>query len=138
METHSTEIRVRYKETDQMGVVYHSNYLVWMEVGRVELLRSRGHTYKQMEQDGFFLPVKEVHVKYRQSAKFDDIIVVETVIEEYRKASLKIGYRMYRKEDGNEIADGYTIHPFIDQKGKILRFNERLKAYFQKSLSPEP
>lgn len=131
MESHSTEIRVRYKETDQMGIVYHSNYLVWMEVARVEYLRSRGHTYKQMESDGIFLPVKQVQVTYKTPARFDDIIIAEAYIDEYRKASIKIGYRMTRKSDGAEIAGGYTIHPFVNREGKILRFDEKLKAYFE-------
>ena len=86
-----TTIRVIYGDTDQMGVVYYANYLRYFEAGRTELFRSRGSTYLAMEQSGFGLPVVEAHCEYRVSAKFDDLVVVRTQVDELRRASLRFG-----------------------------------------------
>ncbi|WP_433969446.1 acyl-CoA thioesterase [Tunturiibacter gelidiferens] len=100
-------VRVRYAETDQMGVVYHSNYLIWFEVGRVELIRSMGLDYKRMEvEEGCGIAVVDVHVRYRAPARYDDDLVVETRLLAARGAVIKFGYRVLRVEDGVLLCEG--------------------------------
>ena len=94
----TTQVRVRYAETDQMGVVYYANYLVWFELGRVELLRSAGLAYSQLESDhGCILPVIEARCRYRSPARYDDEILIETGVAMVREGVLKFSYRIYRK-----------------------------------------
>ncbi len=110
-----SRVRVRYAETDQMGVVYHANYFVWLEIGRVELLRQLGFDYKQMEiADDCHLPVVEANCRYRASARYDDEIVIETRITGMRSFMLKFGYRVIRAEDSLLLAEGETTHVVCD------------------------
>ena len=101
---HRFELRVRYSDTDQMGWVYYANYLRWFEVGRAEMLRSLGRTYRGVEEDGTLLPVLEAHCRYFSGARYDDLVAIETGIEEVRKASVTFGYRIVRAEDGEVVA----------------------------------
>jgi acyl-CoA thioester hydrolase len=115
----TTQIRVRYAETDQMGVVYYANYLVWFEVGRVELLRALGFSYRQLEADhGCILPVIEATCRYRASARYDDEILIETRPALLRGPVLKFAYRILRKaENGTDptlLAEGETVHVVCD------------------------
>jgi acyl-CoA thioester hydrolase len=117
----TTEIRVRYAETDQMGVVYYANYLVWFEVGRVEVLRTLGFSYKQMEvEHGCILPVIEATCRYRASARYDDLILIESRPALLRGPVLKFAYRILRKNpDGAEptlLAEGETTHVVCDSR----------------------
>lgn len=122
MDPRLAEIRVRYADTDQMGVVYYANYLVWMEVGRTEYLRNIGMAYRDMESvDGIVLPVKEAHVDYKASARYDDIVIVKSSIEEFTRACMKIAYEITNKADGKLLATGYTVHPFVNREMKITR-----------------
>ncbi len=117
-----TEIRVIYADTDQMGVVYHSNYLRYFEIGRTELLRELGISYKEMEACGLFLPVKEVFIDYKISIRYDDIIVIDTCIDKLKNVSLKLKYEIRAKEDSNLLyTTGYTVHPFVNKNGEIIR-----------------
>ena len=117
-----TEIRVIYADTDQMGVVYHSNYLRYFEIGRTELLRELGISYKEMEACGLFLPVKEVFIDYKISIKYDDVVVVHTCIDKLKNVSLKLKYEIRNKEDSDLLyTTGYTLHPFINKNGEIIR-----------------
>ncbi len=116
----TTPARVRYAETDQMGVVYYANYLVWFEIGRVELLRSLGLAYSQMETDhGLILPVIEATCRYRSPARYDDEILIETRPSLLRGSVLKFAYRILRKaQDGKEpqlLAEGETVHVVCDE-----------------------
>lgn len=117
-------VRVRYAETDQMGVVYHSNYIVWFEVGRVELLRALGFTYKEMEADGVHLPVVEVKCRYKQSAMYDDQILIRTRMVNLRGSLIRFGYEAIREADGAILAEGETTHFVVG-------------ADLQKSILPE-
>ena len=118
----TTEIRVRYAETDQMGIVYYANYLVWFEIGRVEMLRALGHAYNDLEMDhGIILPVVHASCRYRAPAKYDDEIEIETRPTMLRGTVLKFAYRVYRKakEAGEErvlLAEGETVHVACDDK----------------------
>ena len=127
-------VRVRYAETDQMGVVYHSNYLVWFEVGRVELIRQMGLNYKQMEEeDGCGISVVDVHVRYRAPARYDDELVIETRLLAARGAVIKFGYRILRIADGILLCEGETVHVCVgkDMKKMCLppKYAERFAAH---------
>jgi acyl-CoA thioester hydrolase len=114
-----TQVRVRYAETDQMGIVYYANYLVWFEIGRVELLRSLGLTYSQLESNhSLILPVVDAHCRYRSPARYDDEILIETSPSLLRGSVLKFAYRILRKahEDAAHelLAEGDTVHVVCD------------------------
>jgi acyl-CoA thioester hydrolase len=112
----STTVRVRYAETDQMGVVYHANYLVWFEIGRVELLRGLGFDYRQMElEDDCHLPVVEVNCRYRCSAKYDDQVRIEVRPILLRGSVLRFAYRAIRASDDRLLAEAETTHVICDQ-----------------------
>ena len=117
----TTEVRVRYAETDQMGIVYYANYLVWFEIGRVELLRSLGLAYSQLEKEHqCILPVVEASCRYRSPARYDDEILIETQPALVRGSVIKFGYRVLRKApDGEEptlLAEGETVHVVCDDQ----------------------
>lgn len=112
---HAPHIRVRYAETDQMGVVYHANYLIWFEVGRVELMRSLGFDYRKMEiEDDCHIVVVEAKCRYKFPARYDDVVAVETTISALRGFVLKFHYRIVRVEDGKLLAVGETTHVTTD------------------------
>jgi acyl-CoA thioester hydrolase len=110
--TNRAEIRVRYAETDKMKVVYNGNYLTYFEVGRTELLRSCGLPYPELEKVGYLLPVLEAHVVYKMSAVYDDLLSIYATYRLERIPTIRIDYVIKRGED--EIASGYTIHPFVN------------------------
>lgn len=122
-----TETRVTYAETDAMGIVYYANYLRWFEMGRTEFIRNLGIPYKEMEENGIYLPVSEVFCKYLISAKYDDVLIIETSVDFLRRASIQFAYRILRKEDGMEMVMGKTLHAFVDREGKIVRIPPLLK-----------
>lgn len=116
MHSVETRIRVRYAETDQMGVVYHANYLIWMEVGRVELCRSRGISYRDMEAgDGILLTVAETRTRYTAPARYDDEVVIKTWIEKAHPRMVVFGYEMSRLADAQTLATGETKHVFCNR-----------------------
>ncbi len=118
----TTQVRVRYAETDQMGIVYYANYLVWFEIGRVELLRSLGLAYSQLETEHeCILPVVEAKCRYRSPARYDDLILIETRPALLRGSVIKFAYRVYRKasQEGQErelLAEGETVHVVCDDQ----------------------
>lgn len=133
---HETRIRVRYSETDKMGVVYHANYLVWFEIGRTEYCRARGFSYREMEeQDEAFLVVAESYCRYKSPAFYDDEIVVRTRINEMRKRSLRFGYEIYRLGDGRILAEGETTHVVTDSESRVRSFPPE---YAEMLLTPQP
>jgi len=123
-----TQIRVTYAETDAMGIVYYANYLRWLEVGRTELMRSLGIAYKEMEARGAFLPVSEVYCKYHASARYDDILIIETTVDFLKRASIQFSYRILRQSDGTLLITGSTLHAFVDREGKIVKVPSALRA----------
>ena len=113
----SSHIRVRYAETDQMGVVYHANYVVWFEVGRVELLRSLGFRYRDMERnEDCHIAVVDVRCRYKAPAMYDDEIVVRTQLKNVRESLLHFGYEVLRDGDGTLLAEGETTHIVVNSK----------------------
>jgi len=116
-----TRLRVRYAETDKMGVVYHANFLIWLEIGRVELLRQLGFEYSQMEQqDNCHIPVVDLRVRYKAPAQYDDEIVVRTELKNVRASLLHFTYEVFRQADRLLLATGETMHIVVDDK-----FNRR-------------
>jgi acyl-CoA thioester hydrolase len=112
-----TKLRVRYAETDKMGVVYHSNFVIWFEVGRVELLRQLGFQYSEMEsQDNCHIPVVDLRVRYKAPAQYDDEIVVRTELKNARSSLLHFSYEIFRETDRTLLATGETMHIIVDSK----------------------
>jgi acyl-CoA thioester hydrolase len=119
IEYHDTTLRVRYAETDQMGVVYHSNYLIWFEVGRVELMRALGFEYKLMEtEDDCHIVVAEAHCRYEKPARYDQILRVRTRIAEWRNRIVKFSYEIFLYDDSSLLATGYTTHVICGSNGR--------------------
>jgi acyl-CoA thioester hydrolase len=127
----STDVRVRYQETDRMGVVYHANFLVWFEVGRVEYLRALGASYRQLEEEGVYFPVLEVGCKYHRPARFDDLLQVRTRAERIRWARLRFHYQLVRVVDGTLLAEGWTTHAATDDQGSPRRLPEEVLRRIQ-------
>jgi acyl-CoA thioester hydrolase len=131
MQATETRIRVRYAETDQMGVVYHANYLVWMEVGRVAYCKARGFEYKQMElQDGVFLAVAEAHCRYASPARFDEEVVIRTWVAEVNPRMVRFAYEMLLAEGGRKLATGETKHIFLGRNLRPCRLPEKYRESF--------
>lgn len=116
---HTTEIRVRYQETDAQGRVHHANYLKWFELGRVELLRAMGHSYKDLEAAGVLLVVSEVHLEYFLGAEFDDLLQLTTFVERAKGARIMHRYEIRRGEQ--LVAQGHTTVACVDRSGKVSR-----------------
>jgi acyl-CoA thioester hydrolase len=117
-----TELRVRYAETDTMGVVYHANYLVWFEVGRGEFFRALGQDYGQWEKEGYFLPVSEAYARYHAPARYGELIVVSTWVEQVRSRSLRLSYSVVNAESKQRLVTGWTKHICADAQGRARRF----------------
>jgi len=114
-------LRVRYSETDQMGIVYYANYLTWFEVGRTEYCRILGTPYSHWEKEGILLPVVEASCRYKASARYDDRVNITTWVDELKVSSIRFSYRVTREGDGRLLAEGATRHAFINKEGKLLR-----------------
>jgi acyl-CoA thioester hydrolase len=121
------EIRVRYAETDQMGVAHHASYLVWFEAGRTELIRSRGRSYAQIEADGWLLVVVEVRCRYLRPARYDDVLTIRTRVGAFGRATLAFEYEVSRNADGNVLASGTTVHAAVDRTGRARRIPEEIR-----------
>lgn len=126
-----SRVRVRYAETDKMGVVYYANYFVWFEVGRTDLLRGHGWSYREMETDGVALPVIEAHCEYKQSALYDDELEIRTSGVLLSPVRVEFSYDVVRPSDSALIASGRTVHAALDRDGRPCRFPERAKAVFK-------
>lgn len=126
----ASTVRVRYAETDKMGVVYYANYLVWFEVGRTDWLRDTGWTYRAMEADGFLLPVIEAHCEYKQGARYDDELEIRTRASLVSPVRIQFDYEVARPADGMVLALGHTVHATIGPAGKPARLPERIKDLF--------
>ena len=127
--THCTRVRVRYAETDRMGVVYYANYLVWFEVGRTEWLRHTGWSYSAMERDGGIqLPVIEAHCAYRQPARYDDEIDITARAALLTPVRVRFDYTLTRAADAALLAEGHTVHAAVDTTGRPCRLPERVRS----------
>ena len=125
MRIYETEIRVRYKETDNMGVVYYSNYFVWFEVARTEYLRALGVSYRKIEEKGLYLVVAAANCRYIYPARYDDLVRIQSWIPEIKNSSLKFEYKLFIEK--RPIATGETVHVFTDKSGRPKRIPKELK-----------
>jgi acyl-CoA thioester hydrolase len=121
-----SRVRVRYAETDQMGIVYYANYFVWFEVGRTDLLRHAGWSYREMEREGFSLPVVEAHCEYRQPARYDDELEISTRGGLLSPVRVRFDYEVVRPSDDTVLAGGHTVHAALDAAGRPRRLPERI------------
>lgn len=119
-----------YADTDQMGVVYYANYLIWFEVGRTDLLRQNGWSYREMEDEGFSLPVTEAQCEYKASAKYDDDIEIRTTGTMVSPVRVRFNYHIERAADGVTLATGFTVHATLNRAGRPCRLPERARGLF--------
>jgi acyl-CoA thioester hydrolase len=128
-----TELRVRYAETDMMGIVYHAHYLAWFEVGRTELLRQHGIPYRDLEEAGYRLPVIEVQARYLRPALYDDVVTIVSRMKERPAVRLRLDYEVHAR--GQKLVTGHTLHAFINRQGEPVRppatFVERMRELFE-------
>jgi acyl-CoA thioester hydrolase len=130
-----TRIRVRYAETDQMGVVYHANHFIWFEVGRVELLRQLGFSYRDMEaKDGCFIAVVDARCRYKAPARYDDEIIVRTHIKNIRESLIHFGYELLRANDATLLAEGETTHIVTDLEMKPTTIPQKYVDAFRQAM----
>ncbi|SET46682.1 acyl-CoA thioester hydrolase [Natronincola peptidivorans] len=130
--SNETRIVPRYSETDQMGVIYHSNYFVWFEVGRTDYLKNSSISYKEMEKMGIILPVIEVNCKYRTSAKYADNLIIKTIINKLTATRIMFHYEIIREEDNVFIAEGFTEHVFVDKEsGRPTNLKKKHEVIYQ-------
>ena len=129
-----SRLRVRYAETDQMKVVYHSNYIIWFEVGRVEFLRQLGFAYRDMEADGYHLPVVEVKCRYKQPAVYDDEILIRTHMSNLRGPMIRFSYDILRNSDHALLAEGESTHFVVGNDMKSALLPEKYSAAFKKAM----
>ena len=130
-QVYETSLRVRYAETDQMGVVYHSNYIIWFEVGRVEMFRQLGFTYSEMEkQDGIHIVVVEARCRFKAPALYDDLISVRTRLLNVRDSLLHFGYEIVRATGETLLAEGETVHLVVDGEFKRIPLPAKYLAPF--------
>lgn len=127
-----TQITVRYAETDMMGIVYHGNYLPWFEVGRTTLLKECGLPYRDLEAQGYYLPVLEVGCKYLRPARYDDVLTIVTTLKEKPLLRIRLEYEVLRGEE--KLVTGFTTHGFINKSGEPVRppasFSSRMRELF--------
>lgn len=124
-------IRVRYAETDRMGVVYYANYFVWFEVGRTEWLRDTGWSYRDMERAGIALPVIEAYCDYRQPARYDDELEIHTRATMLTPVRIRFDYEIRRPGDSAPLAAGYTVHAALDAMGRPCRLPAHVQDLFR-------
>jgi len=120
--------RVRYGETDRMGVSYYANYLVWFESARTEYFRALGLIYTEFEKQGILLPAAEAYCRYLQPSTYDDLITVRTIVSQIRQSSLRFEYQVFKEGNAKPIATGHTVHVFSDRNFKPTRVPETLKS----------
>jgi len=130
-----TRIRVRYAETDQMGVVYHANHFIWFEVGRVELLRQLGFSYKNMEaEDDCFIAVVDARCRYKAPVHYDDQVVIRTYLKHVREKVIHFGYELFRAEDNRLLAEGETTHIVADAQMRPRKLPEKYMQVFLRAV----
>ncbi len=131
----AVSIRVIYADTDAMGVVYHMNYIRWFEIGRTELMRDMGVIYAELEKQDYYLPVTELYCHYNSPARYDQVVRVETRISYMRRASIKFEYEIWDQTREKLLVEGFSVHAFINGKGKIVRPPEDVAVKIKQGLA---
>ena len=129
MKTHETEIRVRYQETDNMGVVYYANYFIWFEVARTEYLRSAGVSYRKLEEKGAYLMVASATCQYKAPARYDDVVRIQTWIPRLKNSSLQFEHKLFIGD--KLIAAGESVHVFTNSNGRPIRVPEEIRDLYK-------
>ena len=124
-DSHEIQVRVRYAETDRMGLLHHANYAVYFEMGRTELLRSRGHSYREVADAGFFLVIVDLECKFRQPARYDDLLTLRTTVARVTHVKIVHEYKLFR--DGVLLTEGRTTLACVDREGKPQALPELLR-----------
>jgi acyl-CoA thioester hydrolase len=136
---HQSTCRVIYGDTDNMGMAYHANYLRWFEIGRTELFRSLGFTYKEIEAQGIFLPVSEIGCKYLRPVRYDDLLIIETTVDKTVRGGVKFHYIIWiESADSAPAARGWTLHACVTTDGKVVRPPGFLKEIISRCWSDPP
>lgn len=135
---HETSVRVRYGEVDRMGFVYHANYLPYFEIGRTEFLRSRGNTYRALEESGTLLVVVDAGLRFLRPAGYDDALLVRTRLAELAGVRMRFEYEVSRPADGTRIATGHTTLAATDLKGRPIRIPSPVRSLLEDVLEPTP
>lgn len=125
-------VRIRFADTDPMGVVYHAKYFEWFEAARTELIRSNGMSYKEIEEEGLSLPVIEAYCRYQRAIVYDELIRIKTQLAHFNRLKIRLEYQVYGENDEEIRVHGYTIHCFMNQQGKPVRAPERIIRFFQR------
>ena len=136
--TVQTTLRVRYAETDAMGVVYHANYFVWFEAGRGEYFRACGQDYVEWEKHGYFLPVSEAHARYHAPARYGDLVTVHTWAKEVRSRGVTLGYKVSDSASQRRLVSGWTKHICMDAEGQACRLPHSLLRILEKPEEHSP
>lgn len=134
----SVEFRVRYAETDRMGVVYHAEYLVWCEVGRTEFIREHLRSYAMLEHEGIMLAVADAALRYHAGARYDELIRVETWLTEVRSRTLRFHYRIVRAETGERLVSASTLLVSLDPAGRSITLPPDVRESLARRVSPAP
>jgi acyl-CoA thioester hydrolase len=130
-----TTLKVRYAETDAMGVVHHAVHFVWFEAARVDFLDQAGLPYAELERRGFFLPVTDAGCRYSKPVRFGETVRVRVRIVRLTKVGMRIQYEVFRSSDGAKSAAGYTVHPVVNRESKIVRMPDDLGLIFERSMN---
>lgn len=133
MKKHTIEVRVRYAETDQMGIVYHTNHLVWFEVARTEFFRAAGLPYTELEKEGYFLPVVKAHCEYKSHLRYDDEATVTAYIGARKGTRISFHYEIRKKKGGAVVATGYTVHAFMNSSGRPVKIPRQVLKVLEES-----
>jgi len=136
MFSHQTNYRVIYGDTDNMGIAYHANYFRWFEIGRTEMLRHLGMTYKAIEKKGYFSPVADVRCRFMAPVHYDDILIIETTLDDTVRGGLKFDYGIFSEDGGTSFARGYTRHACLDLTGRVVRPPHFLRELFDPKKAP--
>ncbi|TLD43250.1 MAG: 4-hydroxybenzoyl-CoA thioesterase family active site [Candidatus Jettenia ecosi] len=131
MKIHEIKTRVRYQETDQMGIVYYANFLVYFEMGRTEFLRNLGLPYSELEREHIYFPVTEAHCRFRAPAHYDDILIIQTFVSELKHATVEFKHKIIREGDNKLIAEGFTKLACLNASRKPTAIPEKLKKLLQ-------
>jgi len=132
---HETTFRARYGETDQMGIIYHPNYYIYFEIGRTEFLREMGGmSYKDMEGAGVMLPIVETHCRYKVPAKYDDELIVRTMIKDMTAARITFSYQLIRAADEVLLAEGETTNAFVNMEGRPINLKKKYPDIYERLL----
>jgi acyl-CoA thioester hydrolase len=129
-------VRARYPETDRMGVVHHSHYFVWFEIGRTELLRDLGMPYAALEEEQLFMPVIEAAARYRAPVRYDEEVDVETELTEVTGVQVRFAYRLLRHPGGEPVATGFSLHAAVNEKGRPRRLPQDVRERLEGLVAP--